>query len=464
MNTLKALKRLQRETKAEVFFVGGFVRDYARGKKNDDIDIVVRKLDMDDVEVFLMKLGPCKRVYLEETLEVLLFRARDDKTTAQITLPRRNRQQIADKNNTLRQDSKYRDFRVNALYLPINYESKADIIDPSGNGLKDISERTIVSDDKDVFKMSPIRLLRMVSLAARTGYRIPDNLLDLARSDSSLVVRSPAELVRKEFDKILLSAKPSRYLKLLHRLNLLHHVAPELAVCVGVKQDKKYHMYDVFTHCVYTCDNTEPDLVLRLAGLLHDVGKPETRKVIGDRVTFHKHEMASVKRANAFLNRLKYDGKTKEDVLNLVRLHMYHYTREYTDSAVRRFIKKAGIDKENINDLGSLPLFKLRKAERLGNGRKTDPVTQRQLDFEKRIVEIFERGGGLDLKDLEISGHVIMEAFGLSSGKQIGEILRYLLDRVQRDKTLNNRMSLIELTLQYLKSQEHNIATKIGNS
>ena len=457
MSTLKALKRLQRETKAEVFLVGGFVRDYARGKKNDDLDIVVRKLDMDKIEEFMIRLGPCKRVYLEENLEVLLFRASDDKTVAQITLPRRNRQQIADKNNTLRQDSKYRDFRINSLYLPINYKSKADIIDTSESksGLKDIQDRVISSRDKDVFKMSPIRLLRMVSLAARTGYTINDRLLEGAKEDSALILRPPAELIRKEFDKILLSSKPSRSLKLLHRLSLLHHVAPELATCVGVKQDSKYHKYDVFTHCIYTCDFTEPNLVLRLAGLLHDIGKPETRKMIGERVTFHKHEMVSVKKAKEFLNRLKYDGKTKEEVLNLVRLHMYHYTREYTDSAVRRFIKKVGINKDNINDLTNIPLFKLRQAERLGNGRKTEPVTQRQLDFEKRIKEIFERGGGLDLKDLDISGHIIIEAFGLEPGKEIGEILRYLLERVQRDKTLNNRMMLIELTLQYLKSKEH---------
>jgi len=457
MSTLKALRRLQRETKAEVFLVGGFVRDYARGKKNDDLDTVVRKLDMDNIEKFLKELGPCKRVYLEENLEVLLFRAKDDRTVAQITLPRRNRQQIADKNNTLRQDSKYRDFRINALYLPINYESKADIIDPtdSKDGLLDIHDKIIASSDKDVFKMSPIRLLRMVSLAARTGYRIRDELLDAAKEDAHLIIRAPAELIRKEFDRILLSKKPSKYLKMLHRLTLLHHVSPELAVCVGVKQDEKFHKYDVFTHCIYTCDNTEPDLVLRLAGLFHDVGKPETRKVIKDRVTFHKHEMVSVKKTKAFLNRLKYDSKTKEAVLGLVRLHMYHYTREYTDQAVRRFIKKAGVNKDNINDLGDLSLFKLRKAERLGNGRKTEPVTPRQLDFEKRIKEIFEKGGGLELKDLDITGHVIMEAFDLKQGKEVGEVLSYLLERVQRDKELNNRMSLVELTLQYLKSQEH---------
>ena len=452
MSTLQALRRLQEKTKAEVFLVGGFVRDYARGKTNDDIDIVIRKLDMKYIIEFLSTLGTCKKVNLTDNMEIMLFRAREDKTVAQITLPRRNLQQIADKNNTLRQDAKYRDFSINSLYLPINYASKKDIIDPLEHGRIDITEGVIRTYHLDLFKMSPIRLLRMVSLAARTGYRIPDVLLKQAVKDAHLLVQAPAELLRKEFNKILLSKKPSKYLKLLHRLNLLHIVAPELAACVGVTQDTKYHKYDVFSHLIYTCDNTEPNLILRLAGLLHDIGKPGTRKKIGKRVTFHKHEMLSVKLTKALLNRLRYDSKTKTEVLNLVRLHMYHYTREYGNSAVRRFIKKVAITEDMLDNLNDLPLFKLRQAERLGNGLKTEPVTQRQLDFEDRIRKIFSRGGGLALKDLDINGHIIIEAFEIDDGVLVGKILDHLLEQVQRDKKVNERFTLIELTLQYLRN------------
>jgi len=450
MKTLKALRRLQEETKAEVFLVGGFVRDYARGKTNDDIDIVIRKLDIKHIIEFLSKLGTCKRINLTDNIEILLFRAREDKTVAQISLPRRNIQQIADKSNTLRQDAKYRDFTINAMYLPINYSSKKDIIDP-GRGRMDLSEGLINTTHLDLFKMSPIRLLRLVSLAARTGYRIPDILLRQAKEDSHLLVQAPAELMRKEFNKILLSKTPSKSLKLLNRLRLLHIVAPELAACVGVTQDSRYHKYDVFTHCIYTCDNTPMDLVLRLAGLLHDIGKTGTRRKIGQRVTFHKHEMLSVKLTKSLLNRLRYDSRTKAEVLNLVRLHMYHYTREYGNGAVRRFIKKVGITKDMLDKLGDLPLFQLRQAERLGNGLKTDPVTQRQLDFEERIKKVFNKGAGISMKDLDINGHIIKEAFEIEDGKLIGAILDNLLWQVQRDKKANERLKLIELTLQYLR-------------
>jgi len=391
MKTLQALKRLQKETKAEVFLVGGFVRDYLRNKKNDDLDIVVRKVSSKAIIAFLKQHGYCKKVTLAVnndtfTTELILFRSNDDTCIAQIVLPRRGKRQIADKNNTLRQDANYRDFKINAMYLPINFKSKADVIDVVG-GLNEIKERTIscVTSAEDCLSMSPIRILRAISLAARTGYKIDADLFINMKRKAVLLKGVIPEAIRKELNKILLSKKPSKHLKLMHKLGVLRFVLPELNDCFGVTQDTRYHKYDVFTHCVYTCDNTEPNLVLRLAGLLHDIGKPGTRKIIGKRVTFHKHEMLSVKLARNFLNRLRYDSKTKADVLDLVRLHMYHYTRDYGDSAVRRFVRKMNITEDALDTLSDLPLFKLRQAERLGNGLKTDPVTQRQLDFEDRL-------------------------------------------------------------------------------
>lgn len=460
MKTIQALKLLQEETKAEVFLVGGFVRDYLRNKQNDDLDVVVRKVTSKAIISFLKEHGSCKQITLAVnndsfTTELILFRGKDDTQIAQVVLPRRGKRQIADQHNTLRQDAKFRDFKINAMYLPINFSSKADVID-SVLGQENIRTRTIscVSDIDDCLTMSPIRILRAISLAAHTGYRVEHRLAEAMEKHGHLLKEVIPEAIRKELNKILLCKRPSKYLKLMRKLNILQYIIPELDACVGVTQDSKYHKYDVFTHCIYTCDSTEPNLVLRLAGLLHDVGKPGTRKKIGDRITFHKHEMLSVKLAKEFLNRLKYDGKTKTEILNLVRLHMYHYTREYGDGAIKRFIKKAGLTENNIDNLSELPLFKLRIAERLGNGLKTDPVTQRQLDFEERIRRAFNKGAGLTLKDLDINGDVIMQAFGLKPGAEVGEIMNYLLDRVQNDRSLNDRYTLIELTLRYLKSKE----------
>jgi poly(A) polymerase/tRNA nucleotidyltransferase (CCA-adding enzyme) len=457
MKTLPALKALQEETKAEVFLVGGFVRDYLRNKKNDDLDVVVRKISSKEIVGFLQGHGQVKEVTLAINndafvTELILFKGSGDELIAQIVLPRRGKKQIADRSNTLRQDAKFRDFKINAMYLPINFTSKADLIDSVG-GQKEIQERVIscVSDVDDCLSMSPIRILRAISLAARTGYRLDADLFSGMKTHASKLKDVIPEAIRRELNKILLSKKPSKHLRLMQRLGILKYVIPELARCVGVTQDTKYHKFDVFTHCIYTCDNTEPDLVLRLAGLLHDVGKADAKKVIGKRITFHKHEMFSVRHAKTFLNRLRYDGKTKAAVLTLVRMHMYHYTREYSDAAVRRFIKKVDITEDMLDNLGNLPLFKLRQAERLGNGLKSDPVTQRQLDFEERIRRIVNAGGSMSMKELDIDGRILIDAFGLTSGKLVGELKNYLLDRVQQDRTLNERLKLIELALEYIK-------------
>jgi putative nucleotidyltransferase with HDIG domain len=455
MNTLQALKLLQSETKAEVFLTGGFVRDYVRNKKSNNLDIVIRKVNINIIVNFLGKYGKCRTVKSDDifTQKTILFRASNDNKEAQISLPRRGKTHIIDKNNTLRQDSKCRDFKINALYLPINFTSKKDVIDPSG-GLNDIKLRIISHTASHFYKGSPVRILRAISLSAKTGYKINKNLIRVIRENKYLFTWISADNIRKELNKILLSNKPSIYLRLMQRIGVLIYVMPELNRCVNVKQDSRYHKYDVFTHNIFTCDNIEPDLVLRLAAVLHDIGKPDTRKIIKGRVTFHKHEIASVKRALAFLNRLRYDGKTKEAVLGLIRMHMYHYTREFTDPAVKRFIKRAGINKENVKNLSELPLFKLRAAERLGNGLKKNPVTPKQISFEKRIKKMFD--GGFEEKiNIDINKRIITDTFNIPAGKEVDNILNYLTDRVTRNKKLNNRIDLIQITLQYIKNKKY---------
>jgi tRNA nucleotidyltransferase/poly(A) polymerase len=457
MNTLQALKRLQNETKAEVFLVGGFVRNYIRNKKSNNLSVVIRKVDKKIIIDFLEKYGKCIAVKSDDiyTQKTMLFRASGDNREAQISLPRRGSQaHIIDKNNTLRQDAKCRDFKINALYLPINFTSKKDVIDPRG-GLINIKLRTIFYTTSYFCSGSPIRVLRAISLAAETGYKLSNSLKKSIKEEKYRVSWANKDDIRKELNKILLSDKPSTYLSMMQSIEMLVYVMPELSRCAGVKQDPRYHKYDVFTHNILTCDNIEPDIVLRLAAVLHDVGKPDSRKIIKGRVTFHKHEMASVKRANTFLSRLLYDGKIKENVLSLIRMHMYHYTREFTDAAVRRFIKRAGIDEKSVKNLKELPLFKLRSAERLGNGLKKEPVTPKQISFEKRIKKVFESGDYKPEIVIDINKRIIIKAFDIPPGKEVDNILHYLTERVKHNKKLNNRIDLIQITLQYIKNKRY---------
>jgi len=450
VKTLEVLKRLNGFHGAEVYLVGGFVRDLIRRKRNDDLDVVIRLLGTQEIKKFLDRYGTAKFVHLTFGVPIILFKAFGDMQEAQITFPRDRDGNFTPIGN-LEEDSSCRDFTINAMYLPIDFRSRNEVIDFHG-GYADIRKRIIrtIRKPERVIKDSPIRLLRAVSLAARTGYRIQQPLMRAISHNRQLLRRAPVEGVRAELYKILLCRKPSTYLKVMRKLGLLEIVMPELNHCAGVRQDRKYHKYDVFKHCLYTCDHIEPDLILRLAAVLHDVGKPDTRVETKDRVTFHKHEVISVRLARRFLERLRYKKETTRKVLHLIRMHMYHYTRDFSDAAVRRFIKKVGIVQEDLDNLRNIPLFKLRRAERLGNGYKTNPVTERQLDFEKRIVEVFKESKGFEVKDLDIDGNVIMKIFNMEQSPKVGDVLAFLLERVLENPKVNERKELVKLAAEYI--------------
>ena len=461
MNTIEVLQKLDKETKAEVYLVGGFVRDFLLNKHNDDLDTVVRHLTIKRISNFLKKYGKIKFIKLSKNensfdVELLLFKAHNDSLTAQIKLPTRGKTQIQDHKNTLKQDCAHRDFTINALYLPVNATKKNEVIDYVG-GLDDLRNKRIVAvgNTMDRVKEHPIRIMRGIALAARTGFKLDEDVLFAFKHYTSkgMLNGMHVDNVRTNLNHIILSDKPSKYFKLMHMLGILKVIMPELDACVGVTQDKRYHKWDVFHHCIFTCNNLEPDLILRLAGLLHDIGKPITRATTRAKgITFHKHEMASVKLTKDVLTRLNYNNNMKKEILKLIRLHMYHYTREYSDGAVRRFIRKSGITKKHVENLSELPLFKLRSAERLGNGFKTQAVTAKQKDFERRIVKVFEEDSALEIKDLVINGTDIMSAFGLKQSDKIGKIQRYLLENVLDNKDLNNRIDLIRMAGNYLKN------------
>ena len=461
MSTIQVLQRLDREPSVSVYLVGGFVRDFLRNEKNPDLDAVVKGITIKSLQDFLSKHGKFKFIELSKVkdsfgMSIVLFQAHGDTLTAQIRLPARGLKQTQDLNNTLRQDAAYRDFTINAMYLPVNAKNKEDIIDYY-SGKEDIANKRIrtVGDAVETMERHPVRMLRALSLAARTNFSIDEDVLFAIKHCAHLLKDVNADNIRKELNHILLCSKPSRYFKLMYILDLLDIVLPELAACVEVKQEARHHKWDVFHHCVYTCDNVDPDLILRLAGLLHDIGKPPTRKIIkGKGITFHKHEMVGSKLAKKALIRLGYDNNTRKEVSKWIRLHMYHYTRDYGDNAIRRFITKTGLVKEDLKDLDKFPLFQLRAGERLGNGFKTTPITTKQKDFEKRIIKIFNETTAFSVNDLAIKGSDIMEVFKLESSPLIGRVKKHLLSKVLSDQKLNNRIDLVKLAAIYLNKQK----------
>ena len=461
MNTIQVLQRLDKEPSVNVYLVGGFVRDLLREEKSFDFDVVVRGMPLKKLKSFLIQYGKIKTIELSKVkdtfgVRVILFRAHNDDIVAQIKLPARGKKQTQESHNTLRQDAAHRDFTINAMYLPVNAKDRDEVID-FYDGRNDLRKKRIraVGDAIERMQEQPIRIMRAISLAARTGFSLDKDVAFAIRECAPLLENVHADAIRKELDYILLSDKPSDAFKSMHILNILDIVLPELAACIGVKQEKKHHRWDVFHHCIYTCDNVEKDLTLRLSGLLHDIGKPATRKIIkGKGITFHKHEVIGAKIARKLLTRLGYSNKIKREVSKWIRLHMYHYTREYGDNAVRRFITKAEIQKEDLENLSDFPLFKLRAAERLGNGFKKVPITPKQKDFEKRIIKIYNETTAFGVNDLALKGNEIMEVFKLKQSNMIGRIKKHLLNKVLSDQKLNNRVDLIKLAAIYINKQK----------
>lgn len=455
MKTLSALKLLKEKTRAEVFIVGGFVRDLILKKEVNDIDVVVKGISVEEIKNFLKTYGKIKTVDLSERsngfdVSILLFKG-EDKKEAQISSVRGNI------NNDLQKDAGHRDFTINSLYLPIDKIEEKHVID-FVNGKRDLSNKIIKATGNPCkrIKESPIRILRAVSLSARTGFSIDDELVKAIKSNVKLLNEIPEETIKIELNKIIMSDKPSEYFKMMLDFGILETILPEIYACVGCTQNPIHHKFNVFEHCIYSVDNIEKNIVLRYAALLHDIGKPQTRKEEDGNITFHNHEVIGAKIAVCLLQRLGFSIKFVKEVEHLILHHMYYYTEDWKDPALRRFIRKVGINESNINDLDSLPLFKLRAAERLGNGLKQNPVTDKQIDFQNRLIKVFKESNCFEISDLEINGDVIIKEFSIKQGKIVGEILKFLLNKVLENPKLNERQELIKITAEYIKEEKVN--------
>jgi len=450
---ISVLQKLGKDTPAKVYFTGGFVRDLLRKKEPNSIDIVIADYPMEDLVKFLKKYGKVK--YNDSLYHMMTYSINGEEIN--ISIPRRGKKRAHF--YTIKDDARYRDFTINAMYLPIDRRSKKHIID-FYDGINDIKDHKIkaVGNPRQVIQADPLRMIRAVSFAAQLGYRIDVKLFNEIRNrdiSANIMEKLDADLIRDEFIKIILSKKPSKYIKTLSDLSLLRYVMPELDMCMGLRQNKEYHKHDVFTHSILACDNTDADIVLRLSALLHDIGKLQTYNEdnTGGKVTFYSHEVVSAKLSKRILKRLNFDKEIIAKVVELTYLHMYNYEPDkWSDGAVRRFIKKAGITKENIDHLDTFPLFLVRRADRLANGYTSKEVSHRQELFQKHIKDIFEKSNVFTVNDLAIDGHTLMKEFHLKEGPTVGHILNFLLSIVIDDQKLNTREILIEKTSDYLSA------------
>jgi len=325
-----------------------------------------------------------------------------------------------------------RDFTINALAM----DSQEKIVDLF-NGQKDLRLKVIrtVGEPSDRFKEDALRMMRAVRLSCQLGFTIEGKteraIVKLAGSIKFIA----AERIRDELIKILASAKPYEGIIKLHDLKLLNYILPELEEGFGMEQNH-HHIYNVFDHGVLALKNC-PNInwQVRLAGLLHDIGKPRTRKVINGGVTFYNHEIIGAKMVSKIMKRLRFSTEDSARVVNLVRNHMFYYNvDEVTAASVRRLIVKVG--KENLADL-----IDLRIADRLGSGvAKAVPYKLRHLQYMMDKVQ----HDPVSVKMLKINGDDLMAYLKIQPGPKIGAILDVLLAEVINNPKLNNKDYLEE--------------------
>lgn len=231
----------------------------------------------------------------------------------------------------------------------------------------------------------------------------------------------PPALLRATFESLVLGQKPSAGFLALRDSGALAWMIPELSQGVGLSQNE-YHVHDIFFHSIFACDASRQDLALRLAGLLHDIGKSKTRRMGADgQPTFHNHEVVGARQTIRILTRLGFDEELITRVTFLVRHHMFHYTPEWTDQAVRKFMRR--VDPEQMRDL-----IDLRIADRKASGKRAS-VPRPVYDFLSHMERIRKEDMRMKVRDLAIDGHRLMQ-MGLEPGPQMGTVLNRLLEMV----------------------------------
>lgn len=332
---------------------------------------------------------------------------------------------------TVEEDLARRDLTINAIAISIGNK----IIDPFG-GYKDIKNKIVraVGVPEDRFKEDALRLMRAIRIATQLAFQIEEHTWKAIATNCELITKISPERIRDELIKILSSEYPADGIKLLYNAGLLDFILPEITQGVGVTQKGTHHLDDVFDHSLNAlrfCKN--PNWAVRLATLLHDVGKPVTYRDQKGKSTFYNHDTVGAHLAKDIANRLHLSKVDRDKVFTLVRYHMFSVSEFLTDSAVRRFIRRVG--PENTQDM-----LDLRTADRLGSG--TPETSWRHEEFKQRIIEVQKHTPSVN--DLKVDGNDVMKVLTIPPGPRVGVILSKLFEEIMEDPQKNEREYLLE--------------------
>jgi tRNA nucleotidyltransferase (CCA-adding enzyme) len=422
----------------QAWLAGGAVRDLLRGKGAEDFDVATDALPDQVLKLFPRVIptgiqhGTVMVLSGDHKVEVTTFRGEgpylDGRRPSAVTF-------LSDIDGDLAR----RDFTVNA----IAWDPIAGVLRDPFQGVEDLRRCLLraVGEPLARFREDGLRPLRAVRIACtlrlalepRTRRAIPETL--------DVFARVAMERVREELIKLLgRGAPPSRGLRLLLRTGLLARIVPELLDSVGFAQNR-FHRWDVWRHTLRCVDFAPPDLVVRLAALLHDVAKPRCaapKEAAPGEHTFYDHEKVGAALSLEILQRLRFPRREAERVALLVAEHNWYYRPEWNDATVRRVLARIGP--------AEVPaLWALRRADLRARGRLVEEGLSDQAEAEARFQREIDRAVALKVSDLAISGEDVMRELGIGPGRQVGESLARLFERVIDDPNLNTREALLRL-------------------
>ncbi|MFD8255667.1 CCA tRNA nucleotidyltransferase [Streptomyces werraensis] len=431
------LARRFQEAGFSLALVGGSVRDALLGRLGNDLDFTTDARPQDvlrimrpwadavwDVGIAFGTVGAQKEARVGETdrsfqIEVTTYRSE--------AYDRTSRKPEVSYGDSIEDDLVRRDFTVNAMAVAL---PEKRFIDPHG-GLKDLAERVLRTPGtpEESFSDDPLRMMRAARFAAQLDFEVAPEVVAAMKDMAGRIEIVSAERIRDELNKLILSPHPRKGLTLLVDTGIASYVLPELPA-LHLERDEHHRHKDVYEHTLIVLEQAMaleedgPDLTLRLAALLHDIGKPRTRRFEKDgRVSFHHHEVVGAKMTKKRMTALKYSNELVKDVSRLVELHLRFHgygTGEWTDSAVRRYVRDAG------PLLGRL--HKLTRSDCTTRNRRKAAALSRAYDgLEERIAQLQEKEE-LDSIRPDLDGNQIMEILDIKPGPEVGKAYKHLLE------------------------------------
>lgn len=417
----------------EAYAVGGCVRDSILGRKPNDWDITTSAKPEETKRLFPRTIdtgiqhGTVTIMMDKEGFEVTTYRIdgeyEDCRHPKEVTFTA-----------SLEEDLKRRDFTINAMA----YNEQDGLVDIFG-GIRDIEAGVIrcVGDAKERFTEDALRMLRAVRFSAQLGYRIDEKTADAIKELASSLQKISAERIQAELVKLVVSPHPD-YLRIAYETGITKEVLPEFDLCMQTPQNNPHHCYNVGEHILHSMLAVEPDKVLRLGMLFHDIGKPQTLTIDEEGITHNKmHPVVGEEMTKKILRRLKFDNDTIDKVSKIVLYHDQEIA--LTDIGVRRAVNRMG------EDIFPMILAVHRADISAQSDYRKEEKLKKLAYIEQTYEDIRNRKEAVSLKDLDVTGSDLI-ALGMQPGRQIGEVLHELLEMVLENPALNKKEELLEIS------------------